>query len=160
MLLVDIYKASRAIGFYPDSHPLREEILGAVYESLKEHVKEKELVLVISRAGFAVKDELQKIETNQMITALAGEMFVRRIQHLAFLPDLTLADMRNFLQLLSLDPNKLLVSGGMPQLMLAQGIRTIWANEMDLSAIWEKRQALEEKKLSTLAAADDDESWK
>lgn len=142
--LADMYKALRAISFYPESHPLRDEIVATACDALKAQVKEKELVLAISRAGITYGEERLKLEANQMLTSLAGELFVRRIQQLTFLPDLTMDDLRHFLQLLSLDPKKLTSSGGMAQAMTGAGIRTIWANEVDVSVIWEKRQAMEE----------------
>lgn len=144
-ILADIYKAMRAIGFYPEGHPKREEIVANVYNALGHFVQEKELALTISRAGFSSAGEPIKAELNQMVVSLAAELFIRRIQQLTFLPDLSLDDLRAFLHLLSMDQKNLALSGGMAQLMPARGIRTIWANEIDLSVIWEKRQALEEK---------------
>lgn len=144
-ILADIYKAMRAIGFYPEGHPKREEIVASVHDSLGRHVQEKELALTISRTGFSSAGEPIKSESNQMIINLAGELFTRRIQQLTFLPDLSLDDLRAFLHLLTMDQKNLALSGGMAQLMPARGIRTIWANELDLSVIWEKRQALEEE---------------
>ncbi|WP_054692680.1 hypothetical protein [Geotalea toluenoxydans] len=120
-------------------------------------MQEKELALTISRAGFSYAGEPIKAELNQMVVSLAAELFIRRIQQLTFLPDLSLDDLRAFLHLLSMDQKNLALSGGMAQLMPARGIRTIWANEIDLSVIWEKRQALEEKMESGDALAKTDE---
>jgi len=154
-VLADLYKALKAIGFYPHDHPLREEILRTAHKSLQSLLAEKELLLVITRSGFSSIDGDAFVDSNQMVRALAGELFVRRIQRLTLLNDLTLKDLRSFLQLLALDPQKLASSGGMAQEMITQGIRTIWANELDLSVIWEKRQSMDEGVVA-LAGADED----
>ncbi|WP_243375036.1 HEAT repeat domain-containing protein [Geotalea sp. SG265] len=155
-LLADIYKAMRAIGFYPEGHPKREEIVAGVYESLRQYLQEHELSLTISRGGFTAAGQAVRADANRMIVSLAGELFMRRVQQLIFLPDLSLEDLRAFLQLLSMDQKNLARGGGMAQLMPERGIRTIWANEIDLSVIWERRQALEEELKTAEASGDGD----
>jgi HEAT repeat protein len=143
-VLADLYKALRSVGFYPPGHPRRDKILETAHKSLQSWLADKELVLVITRAGFSVSDGGALVDGNQMSQALAGELFIRRIKRLTVLRDLSVTDLRSFLQLLSLDPHKLTASGAMAQEMMARGIRTIWSNEVDLSVIWDKRQAMDE----------------
>jgi len=140
VILADTYKAVRAIAFYPEKHPKRNEIVAHLYDSLKE----KELTLTINRNGFAIAGDPIKAASNQ-ISSFAGELFIRRIQQLTFLHDLSVQDLQEFLQLLSMDQKNIARSGGMTQLMLDRGIRTIRINGINLSAIWEKQQALKEK---------------
>ncbi len=142
-VLADLYKALKAIGFYPPEHPLREEILQTAHGYLHSLLSEHDLVLVVTRSGFSDVDGGAIAGGNPMVDALAGELFVRRIQRLAFLNDVTVADLRSFLHLLSLDPQKLASCGGMSREMMTQGIRTIWTNEIDLSVIWEKRHSMD-----------------
>jgi HEAT repeat protein len=144
-LLVNIHKALKAIGFYPEGHPRRDEIVAGVYEELRQYLQDRELSLTISRNGFSVAGEPVKADSNQMISGLAGELFIRRVQQLTVLPDLSLKDLHVFLQLLSLDQKHLASTGGIGQLMPQKGVRTIWVNEIDLSVIWEKREAMDEK---------------
>jgi hypothetical protein len=153
-VLADLYKALRSVSFYPAGHPRRDEILETAHKSLQSCLAEKELVLVITRAGFSVSDGGALVDGNQMSQSLAGELFIRRIKRLTMLRDLSVTDLRSFLQLLSLDPHKLTASGAMAREMMARGIRTIWTNEVDLSVIWDKRQAMDE---SGVALADVDE---
>ena len=142
-VLADLCKALKAIGFYPPEHPLREEILQTAHRSLHSLLSEHDLLLVVTRSGFSDVDGGAIAGGNRMVDALAGELFVRRIQRLAFLNDVTVADLRSFLHLLSLDPQKLASCGGMSREMMTQGIRTIWTNEIDLSVIWEKRHSMD-----------------
>ena len=153
-VLADLYKALRSVSFYPPGHPRRDEFLETAHKSLQSWLAEKELVLVITRAGFSASDGGALVDGNQMSQSLAGELFIRRIKRLTVLRDLSVTDLRSFLQLLSLDPHKLTASGAMAQEMMARGIRTIWSNEVDLSVIWGKRQAMDESGVA-LAGVDE-----
>lgn len=141
--LADIYKALKAITFYPKGHPLRADNLQQALASMVNLLNGRELVLGINRHGFATTDGCAQIDQNPMAHTLARELFVRRVQRLVFLEDLSLNDLQSFLFLLTIDTKKIVGSGGMESLMARRGIKTIWANEIDLSAIWQKRQALE-----------------
>ena len=154
-VLADVYKALKSVSFYPAGHPLRNEIIQEAHKSLQFMLAEKELVLIVARSGFSTSDGAVPVEANQMTQALAAELFKRRIQRLTLFSDLTLEDFREFLQLLSLDLHKLASAGGMASEMVVHGIRTIWANEIDLSVIWEKRQAMDTIDLVSAGAVEE-----
>lgn len=142
-VLTDIFKALKALGFYPDRHPLRTETLGHAHASALALLAGSELTLQVSRNGIASANGEPLLGANPMVQALAKEFFIRRIQRLTFLPDLELEDLSTFLKLVNLDPQRIVSASGMESLMTKYGIRTIWLNEVDISTIWEKRHALE-----------------
>lgn len=142
--LAELHKALKAMGFYPAGHPLRAESLRLAFVSLREAVGEEPLLLAIGKGGFTRSDGEAAVEDNPMAQALARELFIRRVRRLAFLTDLSLADLESFLGLLSLDHRSIPSAGGMEALMAQQGITTIWANEIDLTAIGRKRQEIQE----------------
>jgi HEAT repeat protein len=141
--LGDIFKALKTIGFYPDGHPLRRESLRQAHRSMAGILGDKELTLVITRSGFTTNDGGAAIENTPMVLSLAKELFLRRTQRLTFLADLTQEDLAAFLALLTLEPQKMAGSNGMENLLRKRGVRTIWANEISLSSIWAKREAMD-----------------
>ncbi|GLI37778.1 HEAT repeat domain-containing protein [Geobacter hydrogenophilus] len=142
--LAELHKALKAMGFYPEGHPLRAESLRLAFGALREAVGEEHLLLAVGKGGFAVPDGEAAVEDNPMAQALARELFIRRVRRIAFLADLTLTDLESFLSLLSLDYRSIPSAGGMEALMAQRGITTIWANEIDLDAIGRKRQEIQD----------------
>lgn len=142
--LTELHRAHKVMGFYPSGHPLRAESLRLAYGALRDAIGEEPLLLVIGKGGFISSDGGAAVEGNPTAQSLARELFIRRVRRLAFLPDLSSADLEAFLALLSLDHRSVPPAGGMEALMAQRGITTIWANEIDLSAIGRKRQEIEE----------------
>lgn len=141
--LTDLHKALKALSFYPAGHPLRGENLGTAHGSLARLLAGQELTLHVSRKGFVNNAGDPLPDVSPMAQSLARELFIRRIQHLTFMADLTDTDLQSFLLLLALDHQQVHAAGGMEKLMSQRGITTIWPNEIDLSVIWQKRQELE-----------------
>lgn len=141
--LADLFKALKTIGFYPDGHPLRQESLRQAHKSLGAILNGTELTLAITRSGFSTGDGGAPVENTPMVLSLAKELFLRRAQRLTFLPDLTQEDLGAFLMLLTIEPQKMAGRDGLEKLLRTRGVRTIWANEISLSSIWAKREAME-----------------
>ncbi len=139
MALAELHKALKALAFYPESHPLREEILRRAYQSIKGLMIESGLSLVVHRNGLSFADRDEKIESSRMILSLAKELFTREIQRLSFLPDLTYADFLAFLTLLAQEPQRLIAEGGVARFLSQAGVTTIVANEINISAVFTKR---------------------
>ncbi|CAG0969887.1 HEAT repeat domain-containing protein [Geobacter sp.] len=142
--LTELHRAHKVMGFYPAGHPLRAESLRLAFSALHDAIGEEPLLLVVGKGGFTSSDGGAAVEDNPMAQSLARELFIRRVRRLAFLPDLSSGDLEAFLALLSLDHRSVPSAGGMEALMARRGITTIWANEIDLSAIGRKRQEIEE----------------
>jgi len=141
--LADLHKALKALSFYPQGHPLRVENLSAAHRSMMSLAAGKELVLQVTRKGFVNSTGEVLPDLNPMAQSLARELFIRRIQQVTFLADLSEADLQAFLLILTIDPQQIQSAGGVETLMVQRGITTIWLNEVDLSVIWQKRQELE-----------------
>lgn len=139
----ELYRAFKAAGFYPAGHPRRFASLQAAHAALLVCVRDQELVLVTSRAGFVSSDGGAAITPGPLSRAIAHEFFIRRIRRLTFLPDVSLADFSSLLELLTMDPQEIQSGGGVEVLMGQRRIATIWANELDLSVILQKRKELE-----------------
>ncbi len=143
--IADVYKALKSQTFYPDKHPQRDESLRQALTALHELLDGREIVLVVSRAGFVPTDGGAPVGSNTKATNLAKELFIRRVQRLTILSDVSSEDLQAFLQLLTMDPRGVQEAGGIETLMHQCAIRGIWANEVDLSVIQRKRKELEEE---------------
>ena len=134
--LVDLHKAVKGSGFYPNGHPYRTETLQRALEVLRGFLLERELVLTVNRRGFALDGE--PVLGSAMVLQLARECLIRRITCITFMQDLLLCDLETLVQLLSCDPQKTTVLRGLARQLEASRC-TIWINEKDVSVIWAKR---------------------
>ncbi|HEY6838668.1 MAG TPA: HEAT repeat domain-containing protein [Geobacteraceae bacterium] len=146
--LGDIFKALKTMGFYPSGHPLRTESLRQAFRSLTTVMRGKDMTLVITRTGFSLADGGAAVDSTPMTLALAKELFLRRTQRLTFLPDLSQDDLNAFLTLLTVDAQQLVALGGLEKELARRCVKTVWANAIDLSDIWQKRQEMEDAETS------------
>lgn len=142
--LAELHKALKAMGFYPPEHPLRGESLRTAFRSLGDAMDGEPLALTVGKGGFTTADGAAPVQDAPLVQALARELFIRRVRRLTFLPELSFDDLEAFLDLLSIDHRSVPLAGGMEPLMVERGIASIWANEIDLSVIYRKRQEAEE----------------
>lgn len=139
-----LFRAVRAWRFYPKGHPTRRSCLGLAHAAMLELLGSNTLLLASGRTGFSFPDgELLKDPTGHS-TAMAYELFVRRVQKIAFSPDLFQEDLLELCKILCLSPDVIQGAGGIDTLMAERGIRSIWVNEFDLNSIRNKRQKVEQ----------------
>ena len=141
--LAHVCRVLKSFSLYPEGHPLRTDSLHRAYHALQDILVGRELVLVTTRAGFVTTDGGVAVEPAPMIQYLATELFIRRVKRLVVLSDLSLFDLQKFLRILTLSPETVESEGGIGELMAKKFIKTIWANELDLATILEKREELD-----------------
>lgn len=140
--LTALIKLIKAVGYYPPGHPA----LQTAGEQALQHF----LPLLADGANIQChirKDGIQVNgvtvgEKNPLLLKLAGYLFIRRLQSLVILPDLTARDLASFARCLALSPEELQRQGGLAELLLTVRVGTIWTNELDLSTILAKREEL------------------
>jgi HEAT repeat protein len=147
--LADVYKALKAVSFYPEGHPQRGKSLRLAHESLQQLLNGRDLSFAVSRTGFAAAGGGAPVGGNTKAQNLAKELFIRRVQQLTLLKDTSRDDLQAFLGLLTFDPRKIQDAGGMETLMQRCSITSIWVNEVDMDAIHEKRKKMEEEGAAT-----------
>jgi HEAT repeat protein len=128
-------KAMKAMSFYPQDHPQREESLNAAFTQLAALVRDNELVLLWSRDACTVADRPVLKSTSATAKALALEMLTRKLQRLIILPRLSLSDLKAFLAIITADSAAIYAGGGIEAEMARAGITSIGANEVDLSLL-------------------------
>ena len=139
--LVELHKAVKGAGFYPNGHPYRTETLQRAFQLLRGLLSEHELVLGVNRQGFLLVGE--PVEANAMVHQLAHECFIRRIATITFMQDLLPGDLGVLVHQLNSDHQKA-AAGGIARELEERGVRTVWVNEKDLASIWSKRPAYDE----------------
>ena len=128
-------KSLKAINFYPPEHPLRDESVSAARLSLRPLFEEKELILLWSRDSCSIAERAAIKSTSLTAKALAREMLRRKLQRLIILPELSLKDLRAFLEVVTTESEDVFAKGGVESVMRKAGITTIFANEVDLSLL-------------------------
>ena len=142
--LNSLAKALKALTFYPAGHPQRDEGVTAAYTQLQPLLRDQELVLLWSRDGCSIADRPAVKNVSLTAKGLAREMLTRKLQRLTILPDVTLHDLRAFLGIFTTDAAVVLARGGMETAMVAAGIKTMGANEVDLQVLRNQQEQQEE----------------
>lgn len=142
--LASISRAVRAWRFYPTGHPTRRNSLILSHSSLLQALDGNMFLLNCGRTGFSFPDGEHLKDAYGTSTALAYELFIRRVQKITFFHDLLQEDLLELIKILCLTPEEIQQSGGVDTIMAARGIRSIWVNEFDLTAIRGKRQKIEQ----------------
>jgi len=103
--LAELHKALKAQTFYPEKHPLREEILHKAYQVTVNAAKGAGLTLIVRRTGISFADRDVAVENTPMNIALAKELFAREVQQISLLPDLSFAEFTEFLSRPAMERN-------------------------------------------------------
>lgn len=139
--LSEFQKALKALTFYPDKHPLREEILRKSFQIIVNQAKDGGLSLIVRRNGISIADRDVVIDNNPINMALARELFAREVQQLTILPELSYEEFCHFLSILALEPHTIINGGGLADMLSATGIHSVIANEIDITTVFTRKMA-------------------
>ena len=141
--LGSVNRALRAWKFYPQGHPTRKTSIKQAHTAMLLLLDGNNLSLNCGRTDFSFPDGEVLKDSTRMSSRLSFELFIRRVQKITFLNDMHQEDLLDFLRLLTIPPDVVQKGGGMDKMMAERGIRTIWANEFDLSIIHVRRRDVE-----------------
>ena len=141
--LSSVCRALRAWKFYPVGHPARKKSIEQAYSVILAVLDGHDLSLFCVQSGFTLSDNQLLKDGSRLSATLLYELFIRRVRKITFLGDLRQEDLFELIRIVALPPDAVQQAGGMDKLMAERGIRTIWVNEFDLSAIREKRRGVE-----------------
>ena len=140
--LGSVHRALRAWKFYPPGHPSRKIRIRQALAAMLLMLDGNSLSLNSGRTCFSFPDGEVIKDLTHVSTSLSYEFFIRRVQKITFMPDLSEEDLLDFLRILTLPPDFVQRSGGVEKLLTEHGVRTIWVNEFDLSIIAARRQEI------------------
>jgi hypothetical protein len=143
--LGNVSRALRAWQFYPTGHPSRKMSIIQAHLSLLRVLDGADLSLRCGRTGFSLPNGEALPDSMHIAASLSFELFARRAQKITFLGDLFQEDLLDFIRIISLTPDAIQQAGGLEKIMQEHGIRTIWANEFDLTVILGKRYEIESR---------------
>ncbi|HJV35209.1 HEAT repeat domain-containing protein [Geomonas sp.] len=139
--LAEMAKALKAFSFYPASHPLRDKIIQGAFQCVERFLKDGGISLVVQRNGFRIAGLETALPTSPLISGLAQELFARELQRLSLSSELTYQEFAAFIAMLALEPDKIGAAGGLGRMVKSQGITSLVVNEIDISAVFTKRNA-------------------
>jgi HEAT repeat protein len=156
-LLTSLAKALKAITFYPADHPQREECIAMAFNLAKPLISSQELVLLWSKDACTIADKPDINSRSATAKTLAREMLKRKLQRLIILPRLSQSDLKAFLTITTFDPAAIYAGGGIEAEMSRAGIKTIGANEVDLTLLRGLQQEEESEVLEDATADQSDQ---
>jgi HEAT repeat protein len=138
-LLVTLRRSSRDLAFYPPKHPLLKNSMENAVSLLRAVVGARApLAITVSRASFSFEG-LPVGQENRQLAAMAGELFVRRIQQIQFGEGVGREELAAFLRMIASDPKHLLEQGGPAKALAALGSQRIQVTEMEFRHLSEAK---------------------
>lgn len=130
--MIGVKKTARDLAFYPPSHPSLVQSLDRACQALLGLLtREAPLTITVAR------DILQYGKTplgkdNFVLRQLAADLHTRQIQRILFSPRLGPDDVRGFLEMLAMEPKRLMEEGGPARVLRAKGVAELQVTELEL----------------------------
>ena len=142
--LIGLTKLLKNVSYYPDGHPSLNFAInqGLQLFSAVTSRDQEALVLSVSRQGFAINEHPLEIK-NPLPKNLAQQLFSHKIKILTILPGLVDRHLLAFARLLNSEPSVIVAQGGAQDLLDRQQVSTIAINELNLTSVLSRQQALE-----------------
>jgi len=125
-------KTARDLAFYPPSHPSLVQSLDHACQMLMGLLtRESPLTITVSRESLQY-GAAPLGKDNPIVRQLAADLFTRRIQRILFGPGLGAADVRGFLEMLAMDPERVMEEGGAARVLQTKGVAELQVTELAL----------------------------
>lgn len=130
--MIGVKKTARDLAFYPPSHPSLAQSLDRACQALLGLLtREAPLTITVARDSLQYgKAPLGK--DNLALRQLAADLYTRRIERILFDPGLGPDDVRGFLEMLSMDPNRLMEEGGAARVLQTKGVSRLHVTELEV----------------------------
>lgn len=139
VLIFNLAKLSKAVTFYPESHPSLLAALSSFANDINEFAKSSDLIFEITKEAFIVQG--QKILLSHPVLRDLSQTFVlRRINKLVFHAGVSIQELFQFLQLINMGVGTLYSAGGLEVLIENSEIRNIALSELHLTKLLSKRE--------------------
>lgn len=141
--LTALTRLVKAVGFYPSNHPALAETIEDATRDFIPLLQHQTEPYQVSKNGFSLNNQ-QLAPTNRNLTNLALKLVERRVHRLLFLPQLDSQELLIFAEEISKPAAEILNEGGLAKRLAACQVRTIWINETNLQAIFDKLHTQQE----------------
>ncbi|MDO3377409.1 HEAT repeat domain-containing protein [Geoalkalibacter halelectricus] len=141
----------KAVHLYPLGHPARRQAITSACAKLSQALADRDHLDFAIRKDHFTFQEQPLAPQHPALKKLARQLFERRVERLSVLPDLSHRDLEEWACLIALEPEDILRRGGLPKLMQAAAITTLWVNESDFARILSMRREQAEQPPPALA---------
>jgi HEAT repeat protein len=130
--MIGVKKTARDLTFYPPSHPTLAQSLDRACQNLLGLLSQQSpLTITVGRDGLQYgKAPFGK--ENLVLRQLASELYTRRIQRILFDAGLQPDDVRGFLEMLAMDPRRVMEEGGPARVLESKGVTRLKVTELEL----------------------------
>lgn len=142
--LIGLTKLLKNVSYYPDGHPsLNQAISASLGLFSQAFAGRSELKLTISRQGFSFEDQLLGCKSPLPAT-LAERLFFHKIKTIIIFPELTDQHLLVFARSLCKEPTAIANEGGITTVLDLGRVSTIAINELNPTAILERKTRLDQ----------------
>jgi len=153
--LTGLVKLVKAMSFYPPDHPALASTANDAFNSFEPlFLEENSLRIAIKKEGFFL-DDSPILAGAPLLQKLAFAFFSRRVQSLLILSGFSSNDLATLCRSIAMDPAEIQNMGGFQQLLLDQGLSTIWTNEITLEEALERKEEIDAQRPTTTEDAPD-----
>lgn len=145
-ILIELNRAVKTLNFYPKGHPNLEQVLESFHTLLKEATSEKTEVKWQIDSKHILTDGKPLAPNNAAISALAKQLFLRKIKVIKTSSNVTPADINGFLSLLVMEPHAIFKQGGAVMVLAKENVTGILLNETSYDELKELRDKMDEEK--------------
>ncbi len=136
-LLLELGRASKGWAFYPPEHPARAELLDRTFRAWQSELRRGgPLELSIRRGAFWLPGAESPLTTRADDTA--RQLYLRSVRRVIFDAELDPATLVGFLDVLTMEPDMLSLSGGFEAVLYTAPRHGIQVNEADWRALLEQ----------------------
>ena len=145
-ILVELNKAVKALNFYPKGHPTLAKQLSQCVNLVKGAFSDGgDLKWSVDQKGFYDAGGKPIAGTNPAIQALAKQLFLRKVKIVTFNAEISPADIRGLLYLITMDGHEVRAKGGPEKILVIKGVRGILLNEMKFNELKELEEELKDE---------------
>lgn len=130
--MIGVKKTARDLAFYPASHPALAQSLDRACQALLGLLtRESPLTITVARHTLQYGKALLG-KDNLVLRQLASDLYTRRIQRILFDAGLGPEDVRGFLEMLAMDPRRVMEEGGPARVLRAKGVARLHVTELEV----------------------------
>ncbi len=146
-ILIELNRAVKTLNFYPKGHPNLEQVLGGFLTLLKEATSDQRDITLRIDSKHIIEDGKPISPNNTAISALAKQLFLRKIKVLNINSKISAKDVDGFLSLLTMEPQAIFKEGGAVMVLARLNVTGILLNETSYEQLKELQEKLEDDKV-------------
>ncbi len=155
-ILIELNRAVKTLNFYPKGHPNLEQILGDFLTLLKDATSSKNEITLHIDSKNIIEDGKPISPNNAAISALAKQLFLKKIKVLKVNSAVSAKDIEGFLSLLVMEPQAIFKEGGAVMVLAKKNVTGILLNETSYEQLKELQEKMEDDKAAEFGDEDGD----